>query len=426
MPTILAADFNGTGSTNWPSTWTREAFITGAHSYGAIASTGETISTNNVSALRTGLAAPYSAAEGGGNLATHFNINGTGGLTTHVETGIRKARFSFDMTAPVSFNGTLNLLVFNTQYGFGLVASDVSSINGQYSLLFAVRAAQSGTSTSALTFVVRGWANSNPQAIASQPTLASQSLGTATAGAAIGTLVVGITIEPTLLRVQAMPSWTPWPAEVTLTVSQINAAMNTTVTSSLLAQPFYPHLNLAYRINGSATPSQHPTLDNFTITNVLAVPLGIVIPPNAALSAHPQAQAQPAGVAESTLLTAATVTTENDGSALTLDVQPSFSVGLADIFATSEHPYDAGYFASHASATRRRRRWQLSWSTLTEAEFTSLFALSGSAEGARKSFLWTDAETGEQVRCMFEEPLKYQRIAQTLYAAEGTAVEVLT
>lgn len=420
MPVLISTDFNGSTAANWPSTWVSLPYIT--HVYQSVTQyTFSTLSTSGVSALRTGSTTAANATTlEGGHLDTLFNVNATGGLTTHAETGHRVARVSFDIGAPANFNGNPPLGINkNTVWGVGFVSSATAS-NAQKALLLCVTA---DTSSGALTFFARKWDGVFPNIIG-LTTYASQSLGTATAGATVGTLGIRMTLEPNILRIQAQPSWTPWPAEVTLTASQVFDAMNVAQGVTLLSLPMFAFLQLAgsaFNLNGA---SQRATLDNFSLENVLAVPIGITVPALPSPT-YTQAQAQPTATAETTLAALASITSENDGSVEVLSVQPSYSVQIDDKFDTIEHPYDAGYFVSHAGATRRRRTWRMNWAAITTAEFTSLFALSVAIQGAKKSFLWTDAETGEQVRCYFAGPLSYSLLAPTVYAAEGVAVEAL-
>lgn len=173
------------------------------------------------------------------------------------------------------------------------------------------------------------------------------------------------------------------------------------------------YAGLVATVPGPADPNGDPlnylVFDAFRFRDIQATQSPLTTAP--ALTADP-------------VLSAITVADEDDWVAETLDVQPSYSVALEDQYATAEHRFDGGYVQTVATASARRRRWQLRWNAINSTQRTDLEALEENVGGRRRSFKWTDPETGEEVLVRMTSDLSITLKAPGIWSA-GVDVEEL-
>jgi hypothetical protein len=351
----------------------------------------------------------------GGQLRTDVNLNSL--LTTNTVTGQRVCELSFVPRSPWASNANLNGSIYSTRFAVGLSPSSGSTA-GQ-------KAIQFGVALSDTSFGMTGFVAAEDYDDALNPTtLLTLSLPASSAGASPGTFKAVLIIEQTVLGIQLIPSWSGASSILHLTAAQVAGHLGIATPADLRALALYPHLHLGFKVPASpGSGGAKPQIDDFAVNNVTSAPgTPWGFPPLTYQYASPQ----PVGATEPVLATLATIQTENDGSALTLTVQPSNVQQISDTFNTNEHAYDAGYFASFATSGRRRRTWRMDWPAITAADFATLLSLSANAGGQAKTFTWTDGETGEAVRCRFAGPLQYKQLAPTVYSASADVVEVLS
>lgn len=423
MPLLLQATFNGTGATNWPSSWTAEPVtIPGMTPLTLTQTPGLTTAGAN-ELLHFGsmiVSATQQPVTRGGNLRTDVDLNSAGYLTTYAPTGQRVASFQFMPRAPADATAALPSGMRNSVFSVGLTANSGSTASKK-SLRFSAFIDAGTANPAGLQFAVEAidyGLTLNPVI------LQTSSLGTVALGAQTPTVSVDVVIEQTAIGIVAHTSAVTT-AMLTLTASALAGHLGIATPADLRTLTLFPHIHLMHRVATSTTGYAGATLDTFEVHDLVPASgftTQWIFPPLASPSAMPK----PVGISDAVLAAAATITQENDSSASVLSVQPTYALEIADTFTTAEHPYDAGYFGSMASVTRRRRTWTMSWKALSDADFLSLFSLSSAVNGAYSSFLWTDVETGEQVRCRFKQPLAYERKGPSLYSADGVAEEVLT
>ena len=77
------------------------------------------------------------------------------------------------------------------------------------------------------------------------------------------------------------------------------------------------------------------------------------------------------------------------------------SVGAEEelYFPQIKQEFEANYVQSRKKATRNRKRWQLSWSAMTETDYQLLQAFFVANQGA--SFTWTHPTSGTNYTCIF-------------------------
>ena len=367
----------------------------------------------------------------GGRVRTNANINGAGMSTVSATSGASIVEYQMRLETPTWITTT----TLASQGSFGILDSYNSGwlfvlapIAGVPAARFRFGAAL--TTGGMLSFVVDLW-----QATAYVGGNASAAAFAVSAG---GTVTFRVRVETTSSNVTCT-FWTgitqwhshSWPA------SQIMTMLG--LSGDVRLATLYPAIELWERIPAVAptawTEMRH---DDLLITDMVVGPVMVPTTPGAAgtIPSPPPtyttaSMAAPVAVAEAVLSTLAgtlVANAENDAGASTLTVQPSYTLQVADGYQTTEHPYDAGYFASSSQTSKRRRSWGFQWRALNATQFTTLLALAVAVEGKRTSFLWTDPETAEVIRLRFLADLQYQQIAgtgaQAVYAASASVEEV--
>jgi len=124
-------------------------------------------------------------------------------------------------------------------------------------------------------------------------------------------------------------------------------------------------------------------------------------------------------------LTPITVGTEDDGTLLSLTVQPSFAQEITDQWRVVDHPYEGGYVASVATQTGPRRKWRFHWDALSSSQRSTLITLRD-AVGRTSSFAWIDPETGASIRIRFATDPVITQVAPAVWTAEAEVQESLS
>lgn len=161
-----------------------------------------------------------------------------------------------------------------------------------------------------------------------------------------------------------------------------------------------------------STDPQYPILfDNFRVRDVGALAVQPVIYPAPTLTT-------------AATLTPISVAAEDDSGAETLTLPHHYTYSVQDQFASTDHPYDAGYVASVARSTRRRRTWALHWDAINTTDRATLLTLSAAVNVRKKAFSWTDPETGEVVLVRIVSEVRTSQIGPAVWAASFDVQEI--
>ena len=405
MPsTLVYSDFSGGLPSGWSTTLTVTNGLVGGFGVVAFADTSEVVTT----------------------LAPHA----TGAASIGAD-GYR--RLSLAMTVFPPFIPAGNSIPTNgvQRYGYAMLSSPTTAASircGVHTVVTAgVRTARLAcwvygpTAGTAATFTALGTAVNLPTTATSITVTAILTYTSESIGVELSSTYAGLT----------------GPANVNLNGPLIRTAFDLATLSDLRLADF------RFRLGRSGTDvsvnfgsrSTSFVFDAVAVTDLVQGATLVPVPATAPNPSAPPpysvpAMALPVAAAEPTLVLASALSgsSENDAGAETLTVHPSYTLQVADGYQTTEHPYDAGYFASSSQTSKRRRSWGFQWRALNATQFTTLLALAVAVEGKRTSFLWTDPETAEVIRLRFLADLQYQQIAGTgasaVYAASASVEEV--
>ncbi len=203
------------------------------------------------------------------------------------------------------------------------------------------------------------------------------------------------------------PSVTVWNAATGQSLATMTASARTggiVAQSAQVALPPNPFsaVTTAYFV---------PTVDNYRVTdwgNLAASPSINTAP---TLTAYPD-------------FTSITVDEEDDGTAQTLSVQPSYALQCADEWIVIEYPYDGGYTATVGHLTVLRRVWNFHWDAMNVADIIAFGTLRAAVRGRQSAFTWDHPTTGETIRIKFDAEPSVSLVGPSIWQAEATVREV--
>jgi len=123
--------------------------------------------------------------------------------------------------------------------------------------------------------------------------------------------------------------------------------------------------------------------------------------------------------------TTASVSTEENATAYSLPINPSWNLETADNYDVTTFVSDSGDRVAYPRSSRRRRKWSFRWTALDESEKASLATLNSNVKGRFATFSWTDPETALAIKIRFTSDLQFAKSGPSVWIASADVEEVL-